>query len=404
MRTILFFMVVVGSLSLGQVLAQDTEASDENTLETGPAHGSIKLRRVARGFWRPVFVTHANDDTGRVFVVEQVGRVWIMEGRYNSGKYRQRQPFLDISHLLPPLVFTDVAKEQGLLGLAFHPDYASNGIFFINYSDELGNTVVERLSVSKHDSNRADINSREQILYVNQPHEWHNGGNMVFGPDGFLYLGFGDGGNVGDPLGAGQNRQLLLGSILRLDVDNSETYSIPPNNPFVDDTDALDEIWAYGVRSVWGMSFDRVTGDLYFADVGQYAREEVNFQPAASAGGQNFGWNIWEGTREFAGGDLPDHVPPVWEYDHSKGCSIVGGVLYRGRDIPNLDGVFITGDYCLGTIWATWRDEAGAWHGHEILKTDLRELVGFGQDEAGEVYAIEYGAGTIYRLDPVEAE
>ena len=263
-------------------------------------------------------------DPNRLFLVEQVGKIWILKDGLLL-----KQPFLDIEDLISPGAVTQSFSEQGLLGLAFHPEFQSNGAFFINYTDRQGSTVVARYQVDAENPDIADLSSGEILFLLSQPYANHNGGHIEFGPDGYLYIALGDGGSANDPLGAGQNRQLLLGSILRIDVDSDAPYAIPPDNPFVGDASARAEIWAYGLRNVWRFTFDRATGDLYMADVGQNQWEEINFQPADSAGGENYGWNVWEGKHIFAGGSAPNHVPPIYEYSHSFGCSVTGGNIYR---------------------------------------------------------------------------
>jgi glucose/arabinose dehydrogenase len=290
--------------------------------------------------------------------------------------------------------------ERGLLGLAFHPDYANNGLFFIDYTDQNGNSVIARYHVSADDPNKADPSSATQLLYVQQPFANHNGGDLAFGPDGYLYAAFGDGGSGGDPQGNGQNPSTLLGSILRLDVNAADGYAVPDSNPFAGSGSARPEIWAWGLRNAWRFSFDRTTGDLYIADVGQNNWEEVNFQPASSAGGQNYGWNAYEATHVYSGQPpASDVVMPILEYDHGGGrCSITGGYVYRGEQIPGLQGYYFYGDWCSGTIWAAQRDNAGDWSTTVSLQSG-RQISSFGEDEAGELYLVDYG-GAVLRFEP----
>ncbi|RPJ28870.1 MAG: hypothetical protein EHM35_13525, partial [Planctomycetaceae bacterium] len=266
-----------------------------------------QLIEVASGFDRPIYLTHAGDGSGRLFVVEQSGKIWAVAPDAGTNSL-----YLDVSGLISREALTGDYTERGLLGLAFHPDYAQNGTFFINYTDQNGHTVVARYQVSGSDPNQADPASAAQILYVQQPYRNHNGGHMAFGPDGYVYISLGDGGSGGDPQGNGQNLGTLLGSILRIDVNTDEGYVVPDSNPFVGNESARPEIWAWGLRNVWRFSFDRQTGDLYLADVGQGQWEEVNFQPAASGGGENYGWNAYEGTHAYSG-DSPasDVVMPI---------------------------------------------------------------------------------------------
>ena len=378
------FILLVFVFSLAAVSAQEAVSLD----------GIVKLTPIATGFSRPLYVTHAGDGSNRLFLVEQSGKIWILQDRVRSA-----QPFLDISHLITPVALTNRYTEQGLLGLVFDPEYASNGIFYINYTNHNGGTVIARYRVSAEDPDSAVASSAQIIFQLAQPYSNHNGGHLAFGPDGYLYITLGDGGSANDPLGAGQNLRLLLGKILRIDVRDSALYTIPPDNPFVGDDAALDEIWAYGLRNVWRFSFDRLTGDMYLADVGQNRWEEVNFQPADSKGGENYGWNVWEGKHIFAGGDAPNHVLPFYQYGRGgMDCSVTGGYVYRGEAIPELDATYLFGDYCSGRIWASRRDDDSTW------KTDLFMLTGtqissFGEDAAGEIYVIDYG-GELYRLDP----
>jgi glucose/arabinose dehydrogenase len=300
------------------------------------------------------------------------------------------QPFLDISSQI------SCCGERGLLGLAFHPNYPENGFFYVNYTDLNGNTSISRFQVSD-DPDRADAGSEVRLLGVEQPYRNHNGGVVEFGPDGYLYLGLGDGGSGGDPHNNGQNTQALLGKILRIDVDGGELYAIPADNPFVDGGGAQ-EVWAYGLRNPWRFAFDRQTGDLYIADVGQNQWEEVNFLPAGSPGGANFGWNYLEGSHSFlSGANVPEGlVNPVAEYDHSMGCSVTGGVVYRGEQLPEWQGIYLYGDYCSGLIWGLFRSEDGAWQNQLVFETGA-SISSFGEDEAGEVYFTDH-LGNIFRL------
>lgn len=394
MKTYLIATMLVLALCLGLSLAQEAEETQEAIIsrDAAPSAAEIAFTEFASGFNRPLYLTHAGDGSERLFVLEQTGRVWIMKDGLRS-----QQPFLDLSDIITATA-NRTYSEQGLLGLAFHPDYAENGRFFVNYTDRSGGTVVARYQVSLGDPDLADANSGQIVFQLQQPFANHNGGHIDFGPDAYLYITLGDGGSANDPLGAGQNRRLLLGSILRIDVDGALPYAIPPDNPFVGSDSALDEIWAYGLRNVWRFSFDRATGDMYLADVGQNLLEEVNFQPAGSSGGENYGWNVWEGTNPFAGGDAIGHVPPVFEYQHALGCSVTGGYVYRGSAIPQLEAVYIFGDYCTGRVWAMYRDGDLNWQTNELANTGWA-ISSFGEDEAGEIYLVDY-AGTIYRIDP----
>ena len=396
MKAIRIALLILAAIPVALAQAQEETPDIIISRDRGPDPAAFKLTQVAAGFTRPLYATHAADGSNRLFLVEQVGLIWILkDGARTTG------PFLDISSLISPGAITNRFTEQGLLGLAFHPDYQSNGAFFVNYTDLQGSTVVARYHVDAENPDIADATSGEILFRLSQPYANHNGGHIEFGPDGYLYIALGDGGSANDPLGAGQNRQLLLGSILRIDVDGAAPYAIPPDNPFVGDASARDEIWAYGLRNVWRFTFDRATGDMYMADVGQNQWEEINFQPADSAGGENYGWNVWEGKHIFAGGSAPNHVPPIYEYSHSFGCSVTGGNVYRGEAIAELEAVYLFGDWCSGRIWGAWRDHEMAWHADQLMNTGL-PISSFGEDEAGEVYVIDYG-GALYRFDPADA-
>lgn len=354
---------------------------------------TIGFEPVATGLSSPLGLVHAGDGSGRLFIVEQTGRIKIFDGTAVLAT-----PFLDVSALV------SCCGERGLLGLAFHPDYRTNGIFFVHYTNTAGNTTLVRYRVSSN-PNVADAASAQIILNVTQPFANHNGGQIAFGPDRFLYIGLGDGGDAGDPGNRAQNLGTLLGKILRIDVDNGTPYAIPATNPFRSTQAALPEIWAYGLRNPWRFSFDRQTGDLFIADVGQSAREEVNFQPAGSPGGQNYGWRLMEGTACFnpsTGCNNGTLTLPILDYDHSLGCSITGGYRYRGRRFPQYAGRFFYGDFCSGRIWAAAQSGA-TWSTTELMDTTL-SITSFGEDEGGELYVVHYGSGadgTVQRLTEV---
>jgi glucose/arabinose dehydrogenase len=359
-------------------------------VSTVPLTGqSIELQLVAAGVNRPIAITHAGDGTNRAFISLQTGQILI----YN-GTQVLPTPFLDINPLI------DCCNERGLLGTVFHPDYVSNGFFYVSYTDTSGDTVVARYSVSGN-PNIADRGSAGVVLTVTQPFANHNGGNLQFGPDGYLYIGLGDGGSQGDPQNNAQNPMTLLGKMLRIDVDAGPPYAIPPDNPFVGDPNVLDEIWALGFRNPWRYSFDRQTGDLFVADVGQSSREEVDFQPASSPGGENYGWRLMEGTSCF---NPPSNCNdgtltlPILEYTHSLGCSITGGFRYRGAAIPPLSGVYLYADYCSGRIWGATETAPGQWTSTVLLDTNLA-ISAFGEDEAGELFIAHHSSsGAVYRV------
>lgn len=343
---------------------------------------------VARGLDQPVFLAGAGDGSGRLFIVEQPGRIRVVAG----GRLLEA-PFLDIVDRTGSR-----GTEQGLLGLAFHPDYARNGQFFVDYTDRNGDTVVSRFRVSTGDPDRAERDSEEIVLTIAQPYANHNGGQLVFGPDGYLYVGMGDGGAAGDPQDRAQNPQDLLGKLLRLDVDAGRPYAIPPGNPFAAGAGGRPEIWALGLRNPWRFSFDRLTGDLYIADVGQGTWEEVNFAPAGAAGGENFGWPYREGAHPYEGDAPAGLVEPVAEYSHAEGgCSVTGGYVYRGAALPALQGVYLYGDYCSGLVWGLWQPAPGRWETRLLFETRLG-ISSFGEDDAGELYVLDRGGGAAYLL------
>ena len=349
-----------------------------------PSPPVISLTRVAGGLAQPVTVTHAGDGSGRLFVVEQEGRIRIIR----NGAVLPA-PFLDITSLVTP-----TGGEQGLLGLAFPPGFTSRRTFYVNYTDRtgVGNIVIARFGLSA-DADRADPLSRQELLNIVQPFANHNGGQLAFGPDGHIYIGSGDGGSRGDPLGNGQNRGTLLGKILRIDVLSGVTpYAVPAGNPFGN------EIWSYGLRNPWRFSFDRLTGDLYVADVGQDLVEEVDFQPAGSGAGVNYGWSIMEGSRCFGSTtcNTAGLTLPVAEYLHGSGdCSVTGGYVYRGSATA-LKGIYFYGDFCSGRIWGLRRN--GTVFETALVADTTLSISTFGEDETGELYVADYATGDIYRI------
>jgi glucose/arabinose dehydrogenase len=318
------------------------------------------------------------DGSGRLFVIEKAGRIRILQ----DGQLLP-QPFLDITDSVGSR-----GNEQGLLGLAFHPQYSQNGWFFVNYTDQNGDTVIARFQASG-DPNVADPGSGVKLLGVDQPYANHNGGVLTFGPDGYLYAGLGDGGSQGDPNGNAQNTNSLLGKILRLDVNSGDTYSTPSGNPFGN------EVWAYGLRNPWRLSFDKATGDLYIGDVGQNTWEEIDYLPAGSPGGTNFGWNQREGAHDYKGSASPDFTEPVAEYSHPEGgCSVTGGYVYRGS-MPEWNGIYLYGDYCTGMIWGLIHSGSG-WQKQQLFDVDYT-ITSFGQDQSGEIYLVS-DSGGVYKL------
>ena len=361
----------------------------------GPSQAApqIELTPIVSGIDSPLAITHAGDGSGRLFITLQTGRVLIYDGQQVLPT-----PFLDIAALITS------GGERGQLSTAFHPNYASNGLLFVNYTDLNGDTVIARYTVSA-DPNTVDPASAAILLAVPQPFANHNGGQLQFGPDGYLYVGMGDGGGGGDPSDNAQSLNSLLGKMLRIDVDAGPPYGIPPDNPFIGNPAARPEIWALGLRNPWRFSFDRLTGDLWIADVGQDSFEEVNVQAADSAGGENYGWRRMEGASCFnpaSGCDDGSLTLPVVHYDHSLGCSISGGYRYRGREHPGLAGIYFYGDFCSGRIWGASQDAAGVWSADELLDTDFR-ISAFGEDEEGEMYVayLSSNAGTVFRISEV---
>ncbi len=406
----------------------------------------VQLVKVADGLFDPVNVASANDGSGRLFIVERFGRVLIVDG---DGTLLE-EPFLDVSSLI-----LTTGSEQGLLGLAFHPDYASNGLFYVNYTDAraVGDQFIVEYKVSEDDPNVADPDSARALFSIDQPYRNHNGGTLAFGPDGYLYIAVGDGGLAGDPYNHAQNINNPLGKLLRVDVNASDVagYSIPEDNPFAAANGlsapgnglqsgvlpsqianqiaqagayrpgAQPEIYHFGLRNPWQFSFDSETGDLYIADVGQVAWEEINFVPAGSRGGLNFGWDFMEGGHCYppdsgladaeANSPAAPHgtlegcsvvgVPPVAEYDHNTGCSITGIGVYRGEEFASLDGIYFSGDYCSGRVFGLARDDGGVWQFEEVLQAGI-QITGSGQGEDGRLYVTSFAADFDQTADPSE--
>lgn len=350
-----------------------------------PAAPVMSLTALASGFVQPVQITHAGDGSGRLFVTERGGTVRIVRNGVVA-----TTPFLDLSAIVQT---TDA--EQGLLGIAFPPSFATRGNFYVHYTGQtgVGDTVLARYTLSPT-PDLADPASAVTLLSAVQPFVNHNGGQLAFGPDGMLYLGLGDGGAGGDPLGNAQNPASLLGKILRLDVESTTGIAIPPDNPFGN------EVWALGLRNPWRFSFDRATGDLYIGDVGEAQFEEIDVQPFGSVGGQNYGWNVLEGLHCFADPscDGSSFVPPVFEYARgSSNCSVIGGFVYRGAEYPSLQGLYIYGDFCSGRIWGL-RRVGNTWENQLLLDSTL-QISSFGEDQAGNLYVADLAGGTIYKID-----
>jgi len=388
-------------LAMATVLPAALPAAAREPLTTRPAERAIDLReptalsggqltvvRVTGGLSSPLGVTNADDGSGRLFVVQRGGKVRIVKSGNVTGT------FLDVGSRI-----TTSGSEQGLLGLAFHPDFATNGYVFVYYTRPGGDIRVSRLTANTART-FASLDTEYHLLDIeHSANSNHNGGAMAFGPDDYLYLGVGDGGGGGDPLESGQDKNTLLGKILRIDVDGTGSgtfnhYAIPGDNPFVGAA-GLDSIWAYGVRNPWRITFDRSNGNLYIADVGQGRREEVNFESAADTGGNNYGWDVMEGTlcyEPMNGCSLSGDTLPVAEYSHSLGCSITGGYVYRGSH-RDLQGLYVYGDFCSGRIWTMNANGTG-----ETVRRDTSlSISSFGESETGELYATDLG-GALYRV------
>jgi glucose/arabinose dehydrogenase len=395
---------------------------------TVPGNPAVQLVKIAGGLLDPVNIAAPPDGSGRLFVVERHGRIRVID---QNGQLLD-EPFLDISNQVDSQFL-----EDGLLDIAFDPDFKNNGYIYLNYTDLLynGDVFLMRYKVSVDDPNKADPASATVIMFRDQPYANHVGGSLNFGPDGYLYIGVGDGGLEGDPLETGQYVNDLLGALLRIDVhpQNGQPYGIPPDNPFagagakpVDlfalteedfasfQTEARPEVWAWGLRNPWEVHFDRETGDLYIADVGQNVYEEINFVPAGQTRGLNFGWDVMEASHCFPVSiDTCAKVGilPVAEYQHGEdGCSVTGGGVYRGDQYPSLVGIYFASDWCSGKIWGLARDENGVWQFQELLDTELR-MTGGGQGEDGSLYFTScdcaYGApsqpnGAVWKLVPAD--
>ncbi len=361
------------------------------TVSGGP--GTLGLQPVASGLSNPVFLTAPAGDTARLFVVEKTGRIRIIK----HGVLLPT-PFLDLTDSVT------TGSEQGLLGLAFYPDYATSGRFLVSYTsphgaESGGTSVIARYHVSGS-ADVADPASGVTLLSLDQPYSNHNGGMIAFGPDGYLYAGFGDGGGGGDPLSTGQDARDLLASILRLDVSGNGSYTIPSGNPFATSPTLRHEVWSYGLRNPWRFSFDRGSGALYIGDVGQNAREEIDVEPAASAGGANYGWNTMEGMNCYNAPvcDQSGLTLPVLDYDHGQGCAVTGGYVYRGTAIPTLVGHYLYSDYCSGWVRSfEWQNGQATNQQDQPALSPGTLITSFGEDAAGELYILQQ-SGEVYRI------
>ena len=369
------------------------------------------VKQIANGFQKPVYLTAAKNQSDTLYVVEQRGRIWtIIQGRTMN-------PLLDIrKRVHQPKMPGD---ERGLLGMALHPNFQNNGKFYVNYVNRDDTTIISTYAL---EDGHLTAKGEEVIMRIKQPYSNHNGGQLAFGIDGYLYIGLGDGGYAGDPQLNGQNTQTLLGTILRLDVDGEKPYSIPSDNPFYNNNQGRPEIFCYGLRNPWRFSFDRKTGDLYIGDVGQGNWEEIDFISSSNFAGANFGWNLMEGDHCYPPGEdckQDNLIPPIFEYPNNanyiktligwnqndaKGCSVTGGYVYRGFSIPALYGKYFFGDYCTGKIWSFQVSEGKAldytqW-GIKGINKDLY-LSSFGEDGNGELYILNH-TGEIYKIISVE--
>lgn len=377
---------VVGTTPPAEAPAQAVEPTP-----TPLAELAIALEPVADGFDQPLYVTGYPDGSGRLVVLEKTGRAWLV-----SEGVRASAPLLDLSAVV------STQSEQGLLGMAFSPGFADDATVWVDYTRADGATVISSFTV---EGDTADPASEHVWLTIPQPYANHNGGMIAFGPDGMLYVGMGDGGSGGDPQGNGQNPSALLGKMLRIDVTppvgatRATPYAVPDDNPFVGVAGWAPEIWALGLRNPWRFSFDRKTGDLWIGDVGQNLWEEIDFQPAGSAGGENYGWNLWEATHPYPPGASPSAegmTMPVLEYDRATGTSVTGGYVYRGSGLPKLWGTYFYADFSYGRVWGLQRGADGSVETRVLLDNEML-IASFGEDEAGELYLVDFNGG-VYRV------
>ena len=416
----LFFILLLSGL-VAELPEAELRVQSAGIPESRQSWPGIALVQEASGLSAPVHVTHAGDGSGRLFVVEQAGRIIILQGGQPVGV------FLDIQGRVRSPT-SGGGSEEGLLSLAFPPGYGSSlDHFYVYYTNKNSDNQLSRFSLGSG-PNQADPGSEEILLVIPHPAQNnHNGGQLAFGPDGYLYIGTGDGGGGGDPLGNAQNPSSLLGKLLRLDVDpvlpnpahpkvylplarhqsseggspppNVRHYAIPTSNPFFNNPTFRPEIWALGLRNPWRFSFDRQTGDLYIGDVGQNLWEEIDFLPANSAAGTNFGWPYLEGTHTYRKESPPaglELVAPIYEYSHSDGCSVTGGFAYRGSQLPEWNGIYLFSDYCSGWVRGLLRTPQGKWQEQDLFQ-NIGNISSFGEDQSGELYLVDLG-GNIYQL------
>ncbi len=387
--------LIVATFAVGPASAVSTVADTGDTPAAAPSDARIRLQLKASGLSKPVFVTSARDGTGRLFIVEQSGRIKV----FKSGSVRAT-PFLDIR------ASVSKGSEQGLLGLAFHPNYRTNRKLYVHFTNGDGDSIIREYRASATNPNVVDTSSKRKILEVGQPYANHNGGMLAFGPDGYLYIGLGDGGSAGDPDNRAQRLDTRLGKILRIDVNGTASgraYRIPSSNPYAGSTPGLDEIWQSGLRNPWRFSFDRATGDLWIGDVGQNEWEEVDRAKRTATGagpGTNWGWRVLEGTHCYSpssGCDPTGKTPPILEYAHGTGrCSVTGGYVYRGSSIPALVGGYVFADFCSGEIFVVAANATAPATPTRLLDTSLL-VSSFGENASGELFVVDHG-GRMYRI------
>ena len=389
-------------LGLAAVVCASLDGCMNNSTFSNSMMSQLELVPVADGFSQPLDLQAPDDNTGRLFVVEQGGKIWII----SSNGQVLSTPFLDIGGKL-----SSSSGEEGLLGLAFHPNYMSNRRFFVNYTSNDGgtlHTVIAEYTASTGDPNLADATNERILLTVDQPFSNHNGGGLAFGNDGYLYIGLGDGGGAGDPNGNGQKLDTLLGKILRIDVDSAPApglqYAIPPGNPFSKPA-GLEEIWLYGLRNPFRFSVDHATGDLWIGDVGQDSYEEVD-RITPQQGGANLGWNIMEGSHCYNSNSCSTNglTLPIFDYAHDPHLgdeTVIGGYVYHGMRIPQLAGVYVFGDFISGRIWTLTQDSPNQWMRTEILTTAIDDLSSFGQGQDGELYVVRYSSGAVAHIHQI---
>lgn len=396
----LWLMGALGEATPRSVLAEPIEPRSQPIPFTTSNVFTIGFSLVTSGLNNPVHVTHAGDNSGRLFVIEQAGKVRVIE----NGVLLPA-PYLDITTQV------SCCFEQGLLSIAFDPDFSATRAFYLNYTDLAGNTVIERYTVADAAADVANVVNSQVVLAIDQPEANHNGGQLQFGPnDGYLYIGMGDGGGGGDqhgPNGNAQNPAELLGKMLRLNVRGVPTYTIPPTNPFTQTAGYRPEIWALGLRNPWRFSFDRANGDLYIGDVGQNCWEEIDYQPGSSGGGQNYGWRQMEGLRPFNVNNFDDCFQspiapagltlPVAVYGRSAGAAVSGGYVYRGQQYPQLQGVYFYADYSFGNVWSLVQTSPGVWSSELELDAGFN-VSSFGEDQSGELYVTGRNTGGLYRV------